>query len=117
MTTLGPSYIKLGQFLATRADLIGPEVAADLQPAAGQAAAVLDGRGAAAPSRRALGGKLEDHFVEFGPPIAAASIAQVHKAVVDDADGTRRTVAVKILRPGVERRFSTISTATISPPA
>ena len=52
----------------------------------------------------ALGGKLEDHFAEFGPPVAAASIAQVHKAVVID-DGVRRNVAVKILRPGIEKRF------------
>ena len=52
----------------------------------------------------ALGGRLEDHFAEFGPPVAAASIAQVHKAVVID-NGVRRDVAVKILRPGIERRF------------
>ena len=53
----------------------------------------------------ALGGKLEDHFAEFGPAVAAASIAQVHKAAVIDADGQRREVAVKILRPGIERQF------------
>src|SRR5436190_1117627 len=52
----------------------------------------------------ALGGRLEDHFAEFGPPVATASIAQVHKAVAIDT-GTRRAVAVKILRPGIERRF------------
>ena len=52
----------------------------------------------------ALGGKLEDHYAEFGPPVAAASIAQVHKAVVIEG-GERRTVAVKVLRPGVEKRF------------
>jgi ubiquinone biosynthesis protein len=51
-----------------------------------------------------LGGRLEDHFAEFGPPVAAASIAQVHKAVVVE-NGTRREVAVKILRPGIEKRF------------
>src|SRR5262249_47600466 len=44
-------------------------------------------------------------FVEFGPSIAAASIAQVHKAAVLEPDGTRRAVAVKVLRPGIERRF------------
>jgi ubiquinone biosynthesis protein len=53
---------------------------------------------------QALGGKLEDHFVEFGPAVAAASIAQVHKAEVEE-DGRRRQVAVKILRPRIERRF------------
>ena len=45
-----------------------------------------------------LGGRLEEHFAAFGPPVAAASIAQVHKAVAID-NGMRRDVAVKILRP------------------
>lgn len=103
LTRLGPSYIKLGQFLATRADLIGSELSRDLAhlqdrlPPFSQAEA----RQAV---EAALGGRLEDHFAEFGPPVAAASIAQVHKAVVIQ-DGVRREVAVKILRPGVEKRF------------
>jgi ubiquinone biosynthesis protein len=104
LTTLGPSYIKLGQFMATRADLIGPELASDL----GHLQDRLPPFSMALARRtveEALGGRLEDHFVAFGPPIAAASIAQVHKAAVLDADGTRREVAVKILRPGIERRF------------
>ena len=103
MRELGPSYIKLGQFLATRADVIGPELARDLGhlhdrlPPFPMSAARLA-------VEEALGGRLEDHFVEFGPPIAAASIAQVHKAAVATEDGTR-DVAVKILRPGIEQRF------------
>src|SRR5689334_2915279 len=103
LTRLGPSYIKLGQFLATRADLIGPELAQDLRhlqdklPPFPLAQARLS-------LAEALGGKVEDHFAEFGPAIAAASIAQVHKAVVIDGEG-RRNVAVKILRPGIERQF------------
>ncbi|MBN8911170.1 MAG: 2-polyprenylphenol 6-hydroxylase [Rhizobiales bacterium] len=104
LAALGPSYIKLGQFLATRADVIGPDVAADLSRLQDKLPPF-----STAEARRAvedaLGGKLEDHFVEFGPPVAAASIAQVHKAVTVDKDGQRREVAVKILRPGVERRF------------
>jgi ubiquinone biosynthesis protein len=101
---LGPSYIKLGQFLATRGDLIGPEVTADLSRLQDKLPpfSMAEARKAIEES---LGGKLEDHFVEFGPPIAAASIAQVHKAAVLDKDGNRRPVAVKVLRPGVERRF------------
>ena len=101
--SLGPSYIKLGQFLATRADVIGPELADDLRhlqdrmPPFSQAAA----RRAV---EEALGGAIEDHFVSFGPPVAAASIAQVHKAEVIE-DGEHCTVAVKILRPNVEKRF------------
>lgn len=103
LTRLGPSYIKLGQFLATRADVIGPDLARDLShlqdrlPPFGMAEA-------RASVERAFGGRLEDHYSQFGLPVAAASIAQVHKAAVTDAAGTR-AVAVKILRPGVERRF------------
>lgn len=101
---LGPSYIKLGQFLATRADVIGPELARDLSMLQDRLPpfSMAEARAAV---ETALGGRLEDHFVEFGPPVAAASIAQVHKAVVITRDGGRRTVAVKILRPGVERSF------------
>ena len=104
LTSLGPSYIKLGQFLATRADVIGPELAGEL-------ALLQDNLPpfSMAEARRAveeaLGGKLEDHFAEFGPAVAAASIAQVHKAAVVDTDGRRREVAVKILRPGIEKQF------------
>ena len=104
LAKLGPSYIKLGQFLATRADLIGPELASDLRHLQDRMPpfSMAEARQAV---EEALGGKLEDHFAEFGPPVAAASIAQVHKAVTVGKDGARRTVAVKILRPGIERRF------------
>ena len=104
LTRLGPSYVKLGQFLATRADLIGEELAVDLRRLQDRLPpfSMAEARRAVEAS---LGGKLEDHFLEFGPPVAAASIAQVHKAVVKAPDGSRRTVAVKILRPDVERRF------------
>ena len=104
LQSLGPSYIKLGQFLATRADVIGPEMAKDLSKLQDRLPP-FSMREAREAIEEALGGRLEDHFVEFGPPVAAASIAQVHKAVVVDGDGTRRAVAVKILRPGIERRF------------
>jgi ubiquinone biosynthesis protein len=103
LAALGPSYIKLGQFLATRADVIGPELASDLRNLQDRMPpfSMAEARRAV---EAALGGKLEDHFVEFGPPVAAASIAQVHKAVVIEK-GERRVVAVKILRPNVEKRF------------
>ena len=103
LTSLGPSYIKLGQFLATRADLIGPELARDLGHLQDKLPP-FSMREARKAVEEALGGRLEDHFAEFGPPVAAASIAQVHKAVAID-NGVRRDVAVKILRPGIERRF------------
>jgi ubiquinone biosynthesis protein len=104
LTSLGPSYIKLGQFLATRGDLIGADLQKDLAHLQDRLPpfSMTEARRAIEES---LDGKLEDHFVEFGPPVAAASIAQVHKAVTRDKDGTLRTVAVKILRPGVERKF------------
>jgi len=104
LSELGPSYVKLGQFLATRADVIGPELSADLRHLQDKAEpfSMAEARAAV---ERALGGKLEDHFVEFGPPVAAASIAQVHKAYVLE-DGVRKPVAVKILRPNIEKRFN-----------
>ncbi len=103
LASLGPSYIKLGQFLATRGDLIGPELAGDLRHLQDRMPpfSMEEARRAV---EEALGGRLESHFVEFGPPVAAASIAQVHKAIVVE-NGERRKVAVKILRPGIERRF------------
>jgi ubiquinone biosynthesis protein len=103
LASLGPSYIKLGQFLATRADLIGPKLADDLRHLQDRLPpfSMKEARRAV---EDALGGRLEDHFAEFGPPVAAASIAQVHNATVVE-NGERRQVAVKILRPGIEKRF------------
>ena len=107
LTKLGPSYIKLGQFLATRADVIGPETAKDLSHLQDRLKP-FSMREARRAVEEALGGRLEDHFTSFGPPIAAASIAQVHKArLKDGSEG-----GVKIHRPsaderrvGTERRF------------
>ena len=63
----------------------------------------------------ALGEPLEKLFISFGPPVAAASIAQVHHAeVVSPKD--RKPVAVKVLRPGIERRFASISMPSCSRP-
>jgi ubiquinone biosynthesis protein len=103
LASLGPSYIKLGQFLATRGDLIGPDVASDLRHLQDRLPpfSMAEARAAV---ERALGAPLEQHFATFGPPIAAASIAQVHKATVIE-NGVERKVAVKILRPGIERQF------------
>ncbi len=101
---LGPSYVKLGQFLATRPDVVGARMARDLTalqdnlPAFGEAAARAE-------IAAALGRPVEAVFSAFSPPIAAASIAQVHKASVVGPDGLERDVAVKVLRPGVDRRF------------
>jgi len=100
LVELGPSYIKLGQFLATRPDLVGAGLAEGLT--------VLQDRLPAFPTSEAkaqierdLGQPVEALFREFGEPIAAASIAQVHQAT--DTDGNK--VAVKVLRPDIEWRF------------
>jgi ubiquinone biosynthesis protein len=103
LTQLGPSYVKLGQFLATRPDVVGAALARDLESLQdhmspfGQAEAEA---GVAA----SFGKPVKALFASFGPPVAAASIAQVHRASVATTNG-QRPVAVKILRPGVERRF------------
>jgi len=97
---LGPSYVKFGQIMATRADVVGPHFARGLARLQDKMAPFGLER-AEATIRSELGGQVSDWFSHLGEPVAAASIAQVHKAVT--ADG--RTVAVKILRPDVERRI------------
>ncbi len=104
MTRLGPSYVKFGQFLATRPDIVGMAAARDLErlqdrvPPFPQEEAVRV-------VERDLGRPLRESFVEFSLPVAAASIAQVHKAQILDADGTLRNVAVKVMRPGIRAQF------------
>ncbi|MEE8633632.1 MAG: AarF/UbiB family protein, partial [Methyloceanibacter sp.] len=104
LTSLGPSYIKLGQFLATRDDLVGRELARDLSTLQDRLPPFSQKEAVKAVEAE-LGAPIDELFVEFGPPVAAASIAQVHKAKVKGPDGKLKTVAVKVLRPGVERRF------------
>ena len=101
---LGPSYVKLGQFLATRPDVVGPNVVRDLEALQDRMAPF--GRAIAVKTiEEAFGRPLDEVFVELSEPVAAASIAQVHKARVRDEHG-EHDVAVKILRPGVEGRFA-----------
>ncbi len=97
----GPSFIKLGQALSTRSDLLGEQLTDDLSslqddlppfPASEARAAIEE----------ELGQPVEDLFLTFDDEaVAAASIAQVHFAQTFDG----REVAVKILRPGVEAAF------------
>ncbi len=105
LTKLGPTYVKLGQFLATRPDVVGTLLARDLQSLQDRMPPFSQAQAEAAVAA-ALGKPLKDSYTSFGPPVAAASIAQVHKAEVETPDG-RKAVAVKVMRPGVEARFRT----------
>ncbi|MEO8240661.1 MAG: 2-polyprenylphenol 6-hydroxylase [bacterium] len=101
LTALGPAYIKFGQTLATRPDIVGDEMAGQLKYLqdklppfpTDQARAMVEAE---------LGLPMDQVFSAFSEPVAAASIAQVHRArLVEDG----REVAVKVLRPGIERAF------------
>lgn len=101
---LGPSYVKLGQFLATRPDVVGADIAAELAnlqdrmatfPTAQATAAIAD----------SLGRPVTELYSSFDDPIAAASIAQVHPATIW-REASEHKVAVKVIRPGVRRRFA-----------
>ena len=97
--TLGPVAIKLGQVMATRADIFGIEFARDLGRLKDKLPPFPTEQ-ARREIERSLGRPVESLFTDFGDPIGAASLAQAHPAWL--ADG--RKVAVKVLRPGVERR-------------
>ncbi|HSK38783.1 MAG TPA: 2-polyprenylphenol 6-hydroxylase [Arenibaculum sp.] len=109
LTDLGPSFIKLGQIVSTRSDLVGEDIAADL--------AELQDKLPPFPAHQArriveneFDRPIEVLFASFDDqPVAAASIAQVHFATLpadpDDPGSLPRRVAVKILRPGIELAF------------
>lgn len=101
LTALGPAYIKFGQILSTRPDVVGDELALQLR--------VLQDKLPPFPTEiakatvaRELDHPVDELFSEFSEPVAAASIAQVHKARIAS---TGEEVAVKVLRPKIERAF------------
>jgi ubiquinone biosynthesis protein len=103
ISRLGPSYVKLGQFLATRPDVVGNRVANELEFLQDRMAA-FPRQVAIATIEAAFGKPVDRIFANFGEPVAAASIAQVHRARVEGSEGDCE-VAVKVLRPGIERLF------------
>ncbi len=101
ITALGPAYIKFGQILSTRPDVVGDELALQLR--------VLQDKlppFSTKVAKETVASELEievdDVFADFSEPVAAASIAQVHKATLRE---TGEAVAIKVLRPKIEAAF------------
>jgi len=114
---LGPSFIKLGQALSVRSDLLGEEIAQDLGNLRDRLPP-FSFEEAKASIEAELEHSIDELYVHFDPePVAAASIAQVHYAEVEESipaptaenpaavEIIRRKVAVKVLRPGIEKAF------------
>jgi len=101
---MGTTFIKLGQFLSTRPDIIGSEVAKKLEnlqdklpPFSSEEAKKI--------MKKELGENNYNSLINISEPVAAASIAQVHKAQLNDNE-TIMDVAIKILRPNIKKKFN-----------
>jgi len=98
---LGPIFVKFGQVLSTRRDLLPPDISDELALLQDRVPP-FDPTVAVATIERAFRKPLGEVFVSFEhTPIASASIAQVHFAVIRNQQGEEREVAVKVLRPGM----------------
>ncbi len=98
---LGPAYVKLGQFLATRGDIFGVRFVQGLATLKDRMPPFSE-RAARRALQAEFGESAAELFPALGPPVAAASVAQVHKVELTSG----RFAAVKILRPGIERRIT-----------
>ena len=98
---LGPIFVKFGQVLSTRRDLLPPDVAEELALLQDRVPP-FDPEVAVATIERAFRRPVDAVFTSFDRvPVASASIAQVHFATLQDREGREREVAVKVLRPGM----------------
>ena len=104
LESMGTTFIKLGQFLATRPDIISEDLSKKLENlqdklppfSLTEAKKIM---------RNDLGEDTYNSIINLSEPIAAASIAQVHKAQIND-NGTIKDVAIKILRPNIKKIFN-----------
>ena len=104
LESMGTTFIKLGQFLATRPDIIGEELSKKLENlqdklppfSLNEAKEII---------KKDLGKTTYNSIINLSEPVAAASIAQVHKAQIND-NGTIKDVAIKILRPNIKKLFN-----------
>ena len=104
LESMGTTFIKLGQFLATRPDIIGEELSKKLENLQDklppfsiyQAKEII---------KKDLGESTFNSIINLSEPVAAASVAQVHKAQIND-NGTIKDVAIKILRPDIKKIFN-----------
>ena len=101
---MGTTFIKLGQFLSTRPDIIGEDLSLHLEKLQDRLPP-FSTHEAKEIIKKNLGNEIFDSLINFGEPIAAASIAQVHKAQIND-NGTIKDVAIKILRPNIKKTFN-----------
>ena len=98
---LGPIYVKFGQILSTRRDVLPPDIADELAQLQ-DAVPSFDSQDARRIVEEELGAPIEELFAEFeDTPLASASIAQVHGARLNSGEA----VVVKVVRPGIERQI------------
>ena len=104
LESMGTTFIKLGQFLATRPDIIGEELSKKLENLQDKLPPfkLIEAKEII---KNDLGVDTYNSIINFSDPVAAASIAQVHKAQIND-NGTIKDVAIKILRPNIKKIFN-----------